>query len=451
MADSAKVVIVGGGFGGINAARALKRANVELTVVDQSNHHLFQPLLYQVATATLSPADIAMPIRHILRRQRNAKVMLGEVTGVDTKSKHVILADGIRLPYDYLILATGATHSYFGHPEWALAARGLKSIEDATFLRGEILAAFEYAERSESRQAQQEWTTFILVGGGATGVEMAGAISELANNVLAGDFKNIQTSAAKIILVEGGERLLSGYDPSLSEKAKRDLERLKVDVRLNTTVQQIDDEGVTTTAGRIQGRTVIWAAGVQASPAAHWVGVDTDRSGRAKINPDCSVPGLEDVFIIGDASTLAGSDGRSLPGVAQVAIQQGTFVGRKIAAQLAQRPFPSVFRYRNLGNLATIGRRSAIAEFGRVKVSGWIAWWIWLFVHILKLVGFRNRLSVLLQWAWAYFTWDRGARLITASDWARSKPNTGESWRKSGAESGEPLSAPKRGPPVDRR
>jgi NADH dehydrogenase len=411
---------VGGGFGGINVAKRLRNAPVDVTLIDRSNHHLFQPLLYQIATATLSPADIAMPIRHILRKQQNTTVLLAEVSGVDLTNKLVLIGDAAPVPFDYLVLAAGSTHSYFGHPEWEDISRGLKSIDDATQIRGQILSAFEYAELAQTEEEQRHWLTFIIVGAGATGVELAGAISELANRVLAGDFRRINPDVAKIIVVEGGPKVLATYPDDLSARAKRDLERLRVDVRLNTMVQGLDKGGVNTNNGRIEGRTIIWAAGVQASPGANWLGVEPSKSGRIRVQQDVSVRGLSNVFVIGDGAEFE-QDGHLLPGVAQVAIQQGKYVADKILADILGRPFDKPFRYKNLGNLATIGRSRAIAEFGKVHFYGWLAWWVWLFVHILNLVGFRNKLSVLLQWGWAYFTWDRGARLITLGDTGSKK------------------------------
>ena len=412
-------MIVGGGFGGLTAAKRLRGVKAQITLIDRSNHHLFQPLLYQIATATLSPADVAMPIRHILRKQRNLEVVMAEVTGIDAGAKLVKTKETAPVAYDYLILATGATHSYFGHPEWERFARGLKTVADATFLRSEILDAFEVAERGTDEQERAVLLTFILVGAGPTGVEMAGAISEISKRAMLGEFRHIHPESARIILIEGGPRVLPAYDPSLSEKARLSLEKKGVDVRLNTMVKNIDAKGVDTNKGRIDGRTVIWAAGVKASPAASWLGADADTTGRIKIKPDLTVPGLDGVFVIGDTG-YHDQDGHPLPGVAQVAIQQGKFAAEYIKAKIEGRPFERTFHYRDLGNLATIGRSSAIAQLGSLKLSGFIAWLIWLFVHIMNLVGFRAKLSVLLQWAWSYFTWGRGARLITQAKEADS-------------------------------
>jgi NADH dehydrogenase len=410
--EKPRVVIVGGGFGGLNAAKHLRRAEAQVTLIDATNHHLFQPLLYQIATATLSPADVAMPIRQILRNQPNTEVILSKVTGVDASAKTVATDSTEPIPYDYLLLATGATHSYFGHTEWEKYARGLKTIGDATYLRSEILEAFEVAERTPDSSNQKELLTFILVGAGPTGVEMAGAISEVAMRALPGDYRRIKPESAHILLLEGGPRVLPSYDPILSERARRSLTKNGVDVRLNTKVQGIDADGVDTDQGRIDGRTVIWAAGVRASPAAEWLHTTPDSAGRVQVNPDLSVPGCEGVYAIGDTAHLE-QDGKALPGVAQVAIQQGKYVAELITRKIKLQQQPKPFHYRDLGSLATIGRSSAVAEFGKVKLSGLIAWLIWLFVHIMNLVGFRAKLSVLLQWAWSYFTWGRGARLIT--------------------------------------
>jgi NADH dehydrogenase len=412
MPNKPKVVIVGGGFGGLNAAKRLGKAPVDVTLIDSSNHHLFQPLLYQVATATLSPSDVAMPIRHILKSKNNVEVLLEKVTGVDTKAKLVRVEDGYPVPYDYLVLATGATHSYFGHPEWEKVAKGLKTIGDATAIRSQILGAFELAEVEPDPAEKAKLLTFILVGAGPTGVEMSGAISEIAMHALTGEFRRINPESAKIILVEGGPRVLSTYEPALSQKALDSLQRRHVDVRLNTNVKGIDKNGVETDKGRIDAHTVIWTAGVKASPVAEWLGLKADRSGHVAVTPKLEVPGLANVFVIGDAMSLE-QDGHPLPGVAQVAIQQGKYVAALIGTRAEGKAFEQDFHYRDLGSLATIGRSSAIAQFGKRRVSGFIAWVIWLFVHIMNLVGFRAKLSVLLQWAWSYFNWGRGSRIIT--------------------------------------
>jgi len=430
-----KIVILGGGFGGLNAAKALRKANAQITVIDRANHHLFQPLLYQVATATLSPADVAMPIRHILRNQTNTEVLLGEVTDVDLDNKCVILADTDPVAYDYLVVATGATHSYFGHPEWEHFARGLKTIDDATYIRGEVLAAFEYAERASTQQEKQDWMTVIIVGAGPTGAELAGAFAEISHKVLKNEFRHIQPNEAKIILVEGTDRIVSVFSPPLSERAKRDLQKLGVDVRLDTFVQSIDSRGVDTNKGRIEGRTVIWAAGVQASPAAKWLKVKADRVGRVFVNPDLSIPEHPEIFVLGDCAHVADNKGQPLPGVAPVAIQQGHSIGRKLRHLVEGAADNKPFHYFNKGILATIGRSRAIAQTGNIKIAGWIAWLAWLFIHIMYLIGFRNKISVLLQWAWAYFTWDLGARLITPAEWARMRPQDADTNSRPGEDS----------------
>jgi NADH dehydrogenase len=406
------VVIVGGGFGGLQAARALRHAPVTLTLVDRRNHHLFQPLLYQVATAALSPADIATPIRSVLRRQANAEVQMGEVETVDTAAREVVLGDGRRLAYDFLIVATGATHAYFGHPEWAPFAPGLKTVEDATEIRRRFLLAFEAAEQEPDPERRRSLLTFAVVGAGPTGTEMAGAMAEIARHSLIRDFRHIDPKTARIILLEGGPRVLTAYDPSLSEKAKRALEKMGVEVRTGAIVTGIDVESVHVGDERIPARNVVWAAGVTASPLGKALGVPTDRVGRVLVQPDCSIPGRPEVFVVGDLASLAGKDGQQLPGVAQVAIQQGRAAAENIRRLLKHQP-TQPFSYFDKGNLATIGRRKALLQTGKIKIFGWIAWMAWLFIHIFFLIGFRNRISVFVQWAWSYLTWQRGARLIT--------------------------------------
>jgi NADH dehydrogenase len=407
-----RVVIVGAGFGGLTAARALARVPVDVVLIDRHNYHLFQPLLYQVATAALSPADIATPIRAILSRQKNASVLLGRVTGVGTTAREVILEDR-RIAYDYLILATGARHAYFGHDEWERVAPGLKKIDDATDIRRRILLAFERAETAMSEAERRRLLTFVVIGGGPTGVEMAGAIAELAKVALAEDFRSIDPRQARILLIEAGPRVLPAFPESLSAIAHRDLERLGVEVRTGVPVTACDDDGVIVGEERIPSGCVIWAAGVAASPAAKWLAAEHDRAGRVKVAPDLSVPGHPDIFAIGDTALALDEAGRPLPGVAPVAKQQGDHVARLIAARVKDRAAPPPFRYRNLGNLATIGRRAAVADFGWIRLSGRLAWFLWGGVHILFLIGFRNRIAVLLDWLWAYVTYQRGARLIT--------------------------------------
>lgn len=412
--DAPRVVIVGGGFGGIAAARALRGAPVRVTLVDRRNHHLFQPLLYQVATATLSPADIASPIRLLLRRQRNAWVRLAEVTDVDAPGREVVLADGTRLPYDFLILATGATHHYFGHPEWAEAAPGLKTIEDATEIRRRYLLAFEAAEQEPDPERRRALMTFVVVGAGPTGVEMAGAMTETARHSLERDFRNIDPTAARVILLEGGPRVLPAYAPELSAKAERALCRMGVQVRTGALVTGVDVDGVQIGDEHIPTRNVVWAAGVTASPLGRCLGAATDRVGRVRVRPDLSIPEHPEVQVVGDLALLDGADGEPLPGVAQVAKQQGRAAARNVVRTLRGEP-TQPFHYRDRGNMATIGRRRAVLQSGRIRMFGWFAWVAWLVIHILYLSTFQNRLAVFVQWAWSYLTWQRGARLITGA------------------------------------
>lgn len=410
------IVIVGAGFGGLAAAQALARAPVSITVIDRRNYHLFQPLLYQVATAGLSPADIAWPIRGILRDQKNVSVQLGRVTGVDTVRREVLVG-GRRVPYDYLVLATGARHAYFDHPEWEPTAPGLKKIADATHIRERILMAFEKAE-AEGCDADERarLQTFVVVGGGPTGVEMAGAIAELAKTALASDFRVIDPSTTRIVLVEAGPRLLPSFPDSLSAIAKRSLERLGVEVRLGTPVTLCDDAGVEFAGERIGARNVIWAAGVMASPAAKWLGAERDRAGRIKVDADFSIPGRPEIFAVGDTALATDANGRPLPGVAPVAKQAGRYVAAVIRSRIEGRPTPAPFRYRDFGNLATIGRKAAVADFGKIRVSGFLAWVLWSVAHVYFLIGLRNRFVVALTWLWNYITFQRGARLITGGD-----------------------------------
>jgi NADH dehydrogenase len=407
-----RVVIVGAGFGGLAAATALKRAQVQLTVIDRRNYHLFQPLLYQVATAGLSPADIAQPIRSILRRQRNTRVLLGRVTDVDLDAREVLIGER-RVPYDFLVVATGARHAYFGRDEWEPFAPGLKKIEDATDIRRRILLAFEQAETAEEADERRRLLNFVIVGGGPTGVEMAGAIAELAKRALAADFRNVDPRQARVLLIQSGPRLLPAFPDRLSAVAQRALERLGVEVRLGQPVTECDAGGVTVGDERIAAGTVLWAAGVAASPAARWLKAERDRDGRVKVLADLSLPGHPDVFVIGDTALAAGEDGRPVPGVAPAAKQAGEYVARLIHARVDGLPEPGPFRYRHLGNLATIGRKAAVANFGRIRLSGWIAWVLWGIVHVYFLIGFRNRIGVLMDWLWAYVTFQRGSRLIT--------------------------------------
>ncbi len=405
------VVIVGGGFGGLYAARALEDAKVRITIVDRRNHHVFQPLLYQVAMAALSPGDIASPIRWILRRQQNVEVILADVQSIDAAARRLVLADG-EIGYDYLIVASGATHAYFGHDEWRRTAPGLKTLEDALDIRRRVLLAFERAERETDPDARQRELTFVVIGGGPTGVEMAGALAEIARESLARDFRHFDPSSSRIILLEAGASLLASFPESLRESARRDLEELGVTVRTGAAVTDVRDGRVQIGDEVILADTVIWAAGVAASPLGATLGVPLDRAGRVFVEPDLTIPGYKNVFVIGDLATLKGEDGKPLPGVAQVAIQMGRHAAKNIRAAIAGHPYRA-FRYRDLGNMATIGRAAAVADFGWLRLRGYLGWLAWLFVHILNLIGFRNRLVVMVQWAWSYFTYQRAIRLIT--------------------------------------
>ena len=414
-ASPPRVVIVGAGFGGLWAAKTLANAPAEVAVIDRENYHLFQPLLYQVATAGLSPADIAAPIRGIVGAHRNISVMLGEIVGDDVAARVVSIKGGRQVPYDYLVLATGARHAYFGHDDWEVLAPGLKRIEDATEIRRRILLAFEHAENETNPDERRRLMNLVIVGGGPTGVELAGAIAELARRALAKDFRNIDPRAARIILIEAGPRLLPSFPKDLSDDATQRLEKLGVEVRLGAPVTAIDSSGVTIGAVHIEARTAIWAAGVAASPAGRWIGAECDRVGRIKVDPNLAVPGHPEIFAIGDTALALDAAGRPLPGIAPVAKQQGRYVGRLIKAQLRGAKRVEPFHYRSYGNLATIGRKAAIIDFGWIHLRGLIAWVIWSVVHIYFLIGFRNRAMVALDWLWAYFTFQRGARLVTGS------------------------------------
>jgi NADH dehydrogenase len=403
------VLIVGGGFGGLAAARGLARAPVDVTIVDRTNHHLFQPLLYQVATAGLSPADIASPIRRIVHRQRNTRVLLGEVTDVDLAGRRVSLGRE-SLAYDLLVLAPGATHSYFGRDAWARHAPGLKSLEDALEIRRLMLLAFEQAERESDGEAARQWLTFVVIGGGPTGVEMAGAFAEIARHTLVRDFRRIDPRSARVILVEAGPRVLVAYGEDLSAKAKAQLEQLGVQVWTGAAVTGVDERGVDVGGDRIAARTVVWAAGVAASPLGAALGVPVDRAGRVRVGPDLAVPGHPEVLVIGDLVSLE-QDGRPVPGIAPAAIQMGAHAAENVKRAVRGEPL-APFRYRDKGSLATIGRRRAVGVVGRLHLSGFAAWAAWLLVHIFFLIGFRNRFVVMFTWTWAYFTWQRSARLI---------------------------------------
>ena len=414
-----KVVILGGGFGGLAAARELRHAPVSVTLVDRRNHHLFQPLLYQVATASLNASDIAEPIRKVLADQPNTKVLLAEVDRIDVNARALTFADGDGLSYDYLIVAAGATHSYFGHDEWEENAPSLKSIEDALDVRRRLLLAFEAAERAKDPESRDAWLTFVLVGGGPTGVELAGSLAEMARHALKGEFRHIEPAAARVILVEGLERVLPGFPPKLSEWARKDLESMGVEVRTGTMVKAIDEFGVDLDGDRIKSRTVLWAAGVRASPIGASLGAELDRSGRVIVEPDLSLPGHPEVYVVGDLA-LVMQDGKPVPGVAQGAIQGGRHAAASIVASLSGKP-STPFRYKDKGMLAAIGRAAAVADLPKIDLTGFPAWVIWAVVHIYFLIGFRNRLFVMAHWTWAFLTHDRGARLITGSPLARSR------------------------------
>lgn len=422
MANTHRVVIIGGGFGGLSAAVKLKHAPVQLTLLDRCNYHLFQPLLYQVATGALSPANIASPLRNICRKQKNVEVLLAEATDIDIEKRRVILSDGA-IEYDTLVIATGSSHQYFGHDQWEQFAPGLKTIEDATDMRRRILLAFEAAERESDQEKLREWLTFVIVGAGPTGVELAGTLGEIANDTLRRDFRNIQPSAARIILVEGTDRVLPVYPPQLSAAARHMLERLKVTVRTGAMVMDVKAKSVTIREGdreeEIPTRTILWAAGVLASPLGRKLAEKTkavaDKSGRVIVEPDLTVPGHPEIFVIGDLANFTYQTGQPLPGVAQTAIQQGRYVARAIEARLRGKTVPP-FHYVDKGNLATIGRAAAVADLNWVRLSGFPAWVIWVFVHLLYIIEFQNRLLVMVQWAWLFITYDRSARLITGKN-----------------------------------
>jgi len=406
-----RVVIVGGGFGGLAAARALARRPVQVTLVDRRNHHLFQPLLYQIATATLSPADIATPLRSILRTAANVRVILGEAEKVDLGGRRLVLLDGA-LDYDALILAAGASHSYFGHDDWEPLAPGLKSLEDAIEIRRRVLLAFEAAERATDAAERRAQLTFVVIGAGPTGVELAGALAEIARHTIARDFRAIDPTQARVVLLEAGDRVLAAFPPDLSNRAEQALRRLGVEVRTGSRVTRVTPDAVWLGGEQIRSRAVIWAAGVAASPLARSLGVPLDHAGRVEVAPDLSVPGHPEVFAIGDLCALRDASGALLPGLAPVAMQQGRTAAANAWRHLSGQAHRA-FTYRDKGSMATIGRGAAVAVVGDLHLSGTLAWLAWLFVHIMYLVGFRNRLLVLIQWAWAYMTWQRGARLIT--------------------------------------
>lgn len=409
-----RVVIIGVGFGGLNAARALGDAPVQVTVIDRNNYHLFQPLLYQVATAVLSPADICAPIRHVLRKQKNTEVLMGEVTGVDVQEQRVYMQDAA-ISYDYLIIATGARDSYFGHSDWGQFAPGLKSIPQATEIRSKILRAFEEAEKETDPEKHKALLTFVLVGGGPTGVEMAGAIADMANKTLISEFRHINPKEARIVLVEALPRILTAFPESLGKKAYKTLNRLGVEVKTNAPVEAVTREGVVIAGELLPARTVIWTAGVAASDAGGWLGTETDRAGRVKVSSDLSIPAHPNIFVIGDTALFV-QNGKPLPGVAQVAIQQGKYAASVIANRAVGKEHLQAFHYFNKGNMATVGRYYAIVDIWKFHFTGALAWLMWLILHLYFLIGFRNRLVVMFLWGWYYTTFQRGARLITFED-----------------------------------
>jgi NADH:ubiquinone reductase (H+-translocating) len=407
-----RVVIVGAGFGGLETAHRLAGAPVHITLVDRRNHHLFQPLLYQVATASLATSEIAWPIRYLLRHRAEVTTLFATVSGVDAAAKRVLLDDGDSLPYDTLILATGARHAYFGHDEWEPFAPGLKTLEDATTLRRRILVAFERAERESDPQRRAALLTFVIIGAGPTGVELAGTIAELAQDTLPPDFRNIDTQKARVVLIEAGPRVLAGFADDLSAYAQASLESIGVEVMLGQAVTECTADSVVYGGKRLDTRTIIWAAGVRASPVAEWLGAPADRAGRLQVLPDLTVPGHPDIFAVGDTVTIDGPDGKPVPGIAPAAKQQGRYVADGIKARLRGET-PAPFHYRHAGSLAQIGKRKAVIDFGRIKLRGTLAWWIWGIAHIYFLIGLRNRLSVAISWLWVYARDQRAARLIT--------------------------------------
>ncbi|MBZ9727072.1 NAD(P)/FAD-dependent oxidoreductase [Mesorhizobium sp. CO1-1-11] len=410
------VVVVGAGFGGLEFTRALAGAPVRITMIDKRNHHLFQPLLYQVATTALATSEVAWPIRHLLRKRKDVTTLLANVTGVDRSGKRVLLDDGSAVAYDTLVLATGARHAYFGHDEWEPFAPGLKTLEDATTIRRRILLAFEQAERESDPARRQALLTIVIVGGGPTGVELAGTIAELAHDTLRGEFRNIDTRQTRVVLIEAGDRILANFAPKLSDYARKALERLGVSVELGRAVTRCDADGVVFGDTILPARTILWAAGVAASPAAEWLEAKADRAGRVLVEPDLSVPGSPEIFAIGDAAHVLRPDGRPVPGVAPSAKQEGRHVAATVKARLAGDTSPRPFHYKHAGDLATIGKRAAAIDFGWIKLTGWLAWWLWGIAHIYFLIGFRNRLAVSLSWLWIYVTGQRSARLITQGD-----------------------------------
>ena len=415
------VVVVGGGFGGLQLVNDLKGVPVRVTLIDRRNHHLFQPLLYQVATTVLATSEIAWPIRHLYRDRPEVTTLLGEVTAVDKVTRTVMLANGSAIAYDTLVLATGATHAYFGHDEWAPVAPGLKTLEDATTIRRRVLLAFEQAEVEDDAAIRDALLTFTVIGAGPTGVELAGIIAEMAHRTLPGEFRRIDTRRARVVLVEAGPRILPAFSDDLSAYALRELDKLGVEVRTGTPVTDCTDFGVMIGDEFLPSRTLVWAAGVQASPAAGWLGIESDRAGRALVGRDLTAPGHPEIFVIGDTASVKQEDGSPVPGIAPAAKQQGAFVARVIRARLEGRPVPAAFRYRHQGSLATIGRRAAIIDFGRLRLKGALAWWIWGIAHIYFLIGTRSRFAVAWSWLWTYLSGQHSARLITQKETLRKE------------------------------
>ena len=413
MTDKPKIVVVGGGFGGLAAIKELKGVDADITLIDRRNHHLFQPLLYQVATTSLGPSEIAWPIRQLVHRRKEVTTLFGSVVGVDTAAKLVKLDGGTTVPFDYLILATGAQHAYFGHDDWEPYAPGLKTLEDATAMRRRLLVAFERAELETNPERRKALLTFVIIGAGPTGVELAGAIIELARITLRDDFRNIKPEAARVVLIEAGPRVLANFKPEMSAYAEKALRELGVEVMLNTPVTAVHAEGVTFAAGTIAAETIIWAAGVLASPAAKWLGVEADRAGRVKVNPDLSVPGHPNIFAVGDTVTTTTPDGKLVPGIGDAAKQSGRHAAKVVRARLRGDTRGLTFHYKHLGDIATIGRSRALIDFGFLKLTGWIGWWAWGLAHIYFLIGLKNRIFIALNWLWIYLTGYRSARLIT--------------------------------------
>jgi len=411
-----RVVIIGGGFGGLSAARALEGADVAVTLIDRRNHHLFQPLLYQVATAALSTSEIAWPIRHILRKRDEVTTLLATVTGVDAAARTVRLEDGSSVDYDSLIIATGARHAYFGQDHWEAFAPGLKTLEDATTIRRKLLLAFEAAEREPDAEKRRALMTFVIIGGGPTGVELAGAIIELARVTLSGEFRRIQPGEARVVLIEGGDRVLANFNEELSDYTLKSLRDLGVTVELGEVVRDVDADGVVYGGKRLDAETVIWAAGVEASPAAKWLGLPPDKAGRVKVEDDLTVAGHPEIFVVGDTASITMPDGKPVPGVGDAAKQGGKHAASVIRARLAGASSRKPFRYRHAGDLATIGKRAAVIDFGWIQLKGWVAWWVWGLAHIYFLIDIKNRLAVALSWLWIYLSGQRSARLITQGE-----------------------------------